>query len=85
MNERSGAAILALTPRPSPRGPSAGDLLLQQVDAWLLHCDEPHSGADADECDACGLLLSRIKAAHSVWRRSQYQAVSGNGHGVVTT
>ena len=60
-------------------GASAGDLLLEHVDGWLRHAADPHDLADAELCPTCDLFLARIKMAHSVWRRSQYQAVTGGG------
>ena len=57
-------------------GDSAGDLLLEQVDGWLSHAADPHDLDESEMCPTCDLFLARIKMAHSVWRRSQYQAVT---------
>lgn len=56
-------------------GPTAGDLYLASVEAWLAHLDEPHDPA-VECCTTCEALMGRVKVARNVWRNSRHQAVS---------
>lgn len=52
--------------------PSAGDLYLSATDEWVEHAER----CDSDDCDACVLLLNRLRLARKVWQNSQHKAVT---------
>lgn len=52
--------------------PSAGDLLLQKIDAWADHA----FACRLEECPTCDVLLNQWRVAYAAWRNSRHQAVT---------
>src|SRR3954467_14584856 len=51
---------------------TAGDLLVEAVDAYLPHA----MGCNAETCATCDLVINRLRLAYKIWQNSDYTAVS---------
>lgn len=48
---------------------TAGQILIEKVDAWAQHC----RGCQSDECPACDALFNQVMLAHKVWESSEHK------------
>lgn len=71
--EKAMALSAAQNPKEErPRAASAGDLYLAAVEEWTDHAE----ACNRDVCEACVLLINRMRLARKVYRNSAHKAAT---------